>query len=116
MRKDVKEYILCAANHYIFNNVDADFELIRTDWLRTRGISPYNITDGIVLCGWRHSCIIAQMNSMTGLKQYETTEVQGFLTSKNRFVDRKEAMLIAKEAGQVSNSLTSKVLYSEDIY
>lgn len=115
MRNDIQEYILCAANHYIFDQ-EASFELVRVEWLRTRGISPYNITEGIVLCGWRHTCIIAQMNSLTGLKQYETTEVQGFLTSKNRFVDRKEAMIIAKERGQVAQDHDSVVLYSEDLY
>ena len=115
MRKDVKEYILCASNHYIFNK-GKDY-IKNYEWIRNRGVSPYNITDGIVLCGWRHSCIIAQMNALTGLKQYETTEVQGFLTSKNRFVTREEAMIIAVEAGQVDeNRVYSSMLYSEDLY
>lgn len=115
MRNDIQEYILCAANHYVFDK-KAGFELVDAKWLRDRGISPYNITEGIVLCGWRHTCIIAQMNSFTGLKQHETTEVQGFLTSKNRFVTREEAMVIAKERGQVTQDHYSKILYSEDLY
>lgn len=114
-----KEYILCAANHYIFNQDQEgnDFKLVRTDWLKVRGIAPYNIKEGIVLCGWRHSCIIAQMNVVSGLKQHQTTEVQGFLTNKNRFVDRTEALAIAKAAKQVNESkIYSKRLFSEDLY
>ena len=44
---------------------------------------------------------------------------QGFLTNKGRFVDRKEAMKIAKEQGQVirlSGSPNADILFSEDLY
>lgn len=44
---------------------------------------------------------------------------QGFLTNKGRFVDRKEAMKIAKAQNQVirlSGSLNSDILFSEDLY
>lgn len=44
---------------------------------------------------------------------------QGFLTNKGRFVDRKEAMEIAKEQGQIirlSGSPNSNILFSEDLY
>jgi hypothetical protein len=40
--------------------------------------------------------------------------VQGFLTSDDRFVDRREAAKIALAAGQVKEEL--KVLFSEDLY
>jgi hypothetical protein len=46
-------------------------------------------------------------------------DIQGFITSKDRFVDRKEAYKIAVQSGQVhSNSLQPelKELYSEDLY
>ena len=39
---------------------------------------------------------------------------QGFYTSYGRFVDRKEAMNIAKKAGQVETD--NETLYSEDLY
>lgn len=44
---------------------------------------------------------------------------QGFLTNKGRFVDRKEAMEIAKAQNQVirlSGSPNSNILFSEDLY
>ncbi|RDE81487.1 hypothetical protein DPV88_00695 [Haemophilus parainfluenzae] len=44
---------------------------------------------------------------------------QGFLTNKGRFVDRKEAMEIAKAQNQVirlSGSPNSDILFSEDLY
>lgn len=44
---------------------------------------------------------------------------QGFLTNKGRFVDRKEAMKIAKAQNQVirlSGSPNSDILFSEDLY
>ena len=44
---------------------------------------------------------------------------QGFLTNKGRFVDRKEAMEIAKTQNQVirlSGSPNSDILFSEDLY
>ena len=44
---------------------------------------------------------------------------QGFLTNKRRFVDRKEAMEIAKSQNQVirlSGSSNPDILFSEDLY
>ena len=44
---------------------------------------------------------------------------QGFITNKGRFVDRKEAMKIAKAQNQVirlSGSPNSNILFSEDLY
>jgi len=46
-------------------------------------------------------------------------EVQGFLTNKNRFVDRKEGMKIAISAKQFNGVLDKSnytTLYSEHIY
>jgi hypothetical protein len=62
------------------------------------------------------------MCSITGLRSAlpEVGEyVQGFLTSKNRFVNRKEALEIAIAAGQVNeNELGNSLigLFSEDLY
>lgn len=42
-------------------------------------------------------------------------EVQGFMTSEDRFVDRVEALAIAKKAGQVSKYYTRDYLISEAI-
>jgi len=59
------------------------------------------------------------MNIITGLKQHEVgNELQGFLTSKNRFVDRLEAAKIASDLGQLIGEGQTSVsrLYSEDLY
>lgn len=49
------------------------------------------------------------------LTRCETT--QGFLTSKGRFVNREEALEIARAAGQVGDDAGyKKQLFSEDLY
>lgn len=45
---------------------------------------------------------------------FRESEVQGFITTKNRFVDRKEAAEIAYSAGQIASPKDE--LYSEDLY
>jgi hypothetical protein len=57
------------------------------------------------------------MVGITGLRSVPSEsgkEIQGFLTSKNRFVDREEGGRIAFNAGQTVE--LKKTLYSEDIY
>jgi hypothetical protein len=57
------------------------------------------------------------MVPVTGLRSVESIcgeHVQGFLTSKNRFLDRQEAAKIAVGAGQCKESIT--YLFSEDLY
>ena len=111
-----QEYILCAAikrinvknciKHYYNNDI-------------------YNIE-----IGYRHCDIFARFGEEVSNK----LEDQGFYTSKGRFVDRYEAMLIAWRAKQVTNEIAgvekldlSKIidreqieklnkLYSEDLY
>jgi hypothetical protein len=78
---------------------------------------PINIDIGSVFCGYSHMHCLHQMYAITG-KRSVTSEVgeyiQGFLTDKNRFVDRKEAAKIALDTGQIKKSL--KHLFSEDLY
>ena len=59
-----------------------------------------------------------QMFAIYALPDHKAGEsIQGFLTSKNRFVDRKEGAKIALEAKQIKELKFSKTdLYSEDIY
>ena len=82
---------------------------------------PKNVASGLVLCGWRHGCIFAQIGGLVGERQqlgiYE--KEQGFLTSDNRFVGRNEAAKIAQESYQVKwddVDWDTVQLYSEDIY
>ena len=88
--------------------------------LPTMRLLPKNCEKGIVLCGWRHGNIIAQMKATMGLRtvvhgensagEYE----QGFLTNDNRFVERAEAAEIAFKSGQIKVEKT--YLFSEDVW
>ena len=80
---------------------------------------PTNIDKGIIFCGFRHGQCIYTACAITGLKQSESGEsVQGFLTSKNRFVTREEALQIALKENQVINidEIRGDRLFSEDLY
>jgi len=106
-----KEYILCAAVWY------KDLPMKKPEVLEPRGFRPYNVDRGVVVSGWRHGNCIYQMVGITGLRSIPAEageEIQGFLTNKNRFVDREEGGRIAFDAGQTSE--LKKTLYSEDIY
>jgi hypothetical protein len=109
--KNTKEYILCAAVWYL------ELPMVKGEILNNRGFRPYNVDKGIVFSGWRHGNCIYQMVAITGLRSVPNEsgpEVQGFLTNKNRFVDREEAAQIAFDAGQTETLL--KRLFSEDLY
>ena len=103
---DKKEYILCAANHY-----DDGEKQIH---------GPKNIESGFVICGRRHHNCISIFAKMVGFPYNENglklmnTEIQGFLTNTDRFVDRKEAAQIALDSGQIKEEV--KKLFSEDLY
>jgi len=102
MIDNTKEYILCAAIHILDGNVYEH--------------QPKGINSGIVYLGRRHhNCF----RSARIEKYFPRPPIlQGFITSKDRFVDRKEAMIIACEAGQVIEIKESRkgILVSEDLY
>lgn len=105
------EYILCAAIWY------KDLPMKNAKVLDNRGFRPYNVDKGVVISGWRHGNCIYQIVAITGLKSIpdEAGEsIQGFLTNKNRFVDRTEGAEIAFSAGQTKE--LKKTLFSEDLY
>lgn len=105
----MKEHILCAAIWY------KELPLVDEEVLRRRGFSPYNTDRGIVFCGWRHTNCLYQKYAITGLADSESGDnEQGFLTNKNRFVDRTEAAKIAFDAGQIKTEIN--YLHSEDLY
>lgn len=91
-------------------------ELPVGDWI------GYAVDPGIIVKGHRHADIIHTVYNLLGKRtctngddctgEYE----QGFVTNKGRFVDRQEAMLIARAAGQVKSDITFDELYSEDLY
>jgi hypothetical protein len=99
------EYIICAAIWY--------------KDLPTQAHLPRNIDKGIVIAGWRHGNCIATMSALGKLRSVTFgpnsvgENVQGFITSTGRFVDRDEAGEIAAKAGQIEKP---KHLFSEDLY
>ena len=127
-----KEYILCAAIHYD-NGLVYNFHY------------NYGVETGFVLCGYRHPHIISVLptnpywlknkfndGNEEVIQKYEELKVkygwqensltrcetiQGFITNKGRFVDRKEAFKIALAAGQIDESAgVDRELFSEDLY
>lgn len=98
-----QEYLLCAAI-----------------WVQDDGVfvhQPVNIKTGYVICGRRHhNCFGILSILRSGLTQWVHQTIQGFITSDDRFVDRKEAMQIAKLSGQVTDKQSFKELHSEDLY
>lgn len=73
--------------------------------------------NGKIYRGHRHNNCLALIYEL-GLKQRPDNDAQGFITSKNRYVTRKEGLAIQKAAGIPSNEPDGYVneLYSEDLY
>lgn len=105
--------IICAANYY-------NDGIVRVH-------EPKNIKVGFVVCGRRHHNCISTFAQIVGFPYTEVgnkirnTEVQGFLTSDNLFVNRKDAFQIARLANQIigpnKNDLDNEIgLTSEDLY
>lgn len=97
---ELPELIVCAANQYTYNNT------IHT------------------IVGIRHGCesMWSQIDNST-IKFEDLailkTEIQGFITNKQRFVNRKEAWDIAIQQKQIRRSLPCdhlKELFSEHLY
>lgn len=105
-----KEYILCAAIHY------KDFNYFSND-MKTIPIKQYmptNINEGIVVVGYRHAQCLRLLQAIIGVENLPLkNHTQGFLTSKNRFVDRKEGAEIAYKNKQCKQT---NILFSEDLY
>ena len=101
--KSKDEYIVCAAIWYLDEKLHIH--------------QPKNVNAGFVLCGLRHHNCIATAKITMDLNTTTFSHIQGFLTSHNRFVDRKEAFKIAKQNKQIIKKHSpDDVLLSEDIY
>jgi hypothetical protein len=84
---------------------------------KKRPHQPTNIPSGAVFCGLRHCSIISQFAAY-GIA-HKNRSVQGFLTSKNRFLTREEASELVKSNNQemiVDRNAIREQLYSEDLY
>ena len=102
----IEEYIICAAIWY------AD--------TKEYPHQPRNVASGYVICGHRHHNCITTNYILTGESTGDNA-IQGFLTSHNKFVDRKDANTIALNQNQIlnvnlSHTANGPELYSEDIY
>ena len=98
-----KEYIICAAIWYKHK--------FKTP--APRGFLAQNISNGMVIGQWRHgNCIYTHVQSRLGRCVGVNRQVQGFLTSKGRFVDRWQAMELAYNAGQVTKERAIKKDYN----
>jgi hypothetical protein len=97
-----EEYIICAAIHY------KDGEKYKHQ--------PRNIASGYVLCGRRHSDVIHAHFILCSKSTHSETSVQGFLTSRNNFLDRIEAGRLALSIGQVIDFTEGDELISEELY
>ncbi len=92
-------------------------ETIERAALRTRGGLVFSVERP----GRRHD-VIAMMNAMGPFNPRATREevgasTQGFITSLDRFVDRREARVIADAAGQcIERDGSRPELYSEDVW
>jgi hypothetical protein len=76
---------------------------------------------GMVFIGVRHHCPIMRNNMFPYREILERdTEVQGFVDQYGVFMDRKEALQVAKEAGQLNiariKTWPDNELFSEDLY
>lgn len=78
---------------------------------------------GKIYYGHRHNhCLDASNGELSWkLNRQEISKIkriQGFITNKNRFVDRKEALIIALANNQVidKDKIRGNDLYSEDLY
>ena len=68
-----------------------------------------------ILCGRRHNEIFKLMSDLHIEYDKETVE-QGFMTSDDKFVDRRIAVYVARAASQVSQDFSANMLFSEDIW
>lgn len=103
------EIILCSAIWY------KELPLVK---IFKHNALPVNCDTGLVFCGFRHPHCMYSMISVTGIRSVESEVgkyVQGFLTNKNRFVDREEGAKIHVANGGKLN-YSSKRLFSEDLY
>ena len=80
--------------------------------------------NGNIICGHRHSDCYATLKNVVKVNYEDMPqrENQGFLTSLNRYVNRKEGWIIAKENNQIqwgleaSENREDSQLISENLY
>lgn len=79
---------------------------------------PINIKSGIVITGISHAHCIHLMASFYPIDD-KPERYDGFLTTWNRFIGRREAFILAREAGQLTTDHChhhSDILFSECLF
>lgn len=102
MNNGKTEYVMCAAN-WVDDGIEYTFK-------------PFNISTGRVFSGHRHPQIFELTRDLYPFSEWGEKIEQGFLTTKNRFLTRKEALELVKENGQLTKPLLGGVLTSEDLW
>lgn len=113
-----KEFILCAAIWINDNQVHKQ--------------QPENIEIGFVICGRRHHNCYQTITDLKGdvneyfkylnMSEGDYREHQGFITSLDRYVNRREGFKIAKANNQIQFGLSAtengddSILISENLY
>ena len=116
-----KEFVLCAAIYINDGKVHSQ--------------QPENIDIGFVVCGRRHNNCYQTIKDIStlspndaigklisSLSDEEIRKHQGFITSLDRYVDRREGWKIAKENNQIQFGLVAgdngenSILISENLY
>lgn len=113
-----KEFIICAAIYINDGMVHKQ--------------QPENITIGFVISGRRHNNCYQTITDLKGdvneyfkslnMSENDYRKHQGFMTSTNRYVTRKEAFVIAKANNQIQFGLAASdngedsILISENLY
>jgi len=100
-KKHEVPYILCSAIHILDGKLYSN--------------QPYNIDTGLVVSGRRHSDCYTTLMGLCFKFVDGYKDIQGFITSDNRFVDRYEAYEIAVVSNQIEIRY-NRLLISEDIY
>jgi hypothetical protein len=91
-KKD-KEKILCSAIHYV-----DDYGYID---------QPINVKKGFVICGFNHNVCRTMSKAIIDYEHRESLSsiICGYITNRNRFVNKIEAKDIAREANQISRKI-----------
>jgi hypothetical protein len=118
VEEDSKEY-----NCELFYDLLQYARKIFFDWNKEKETiicSAIKTATGFVIRGHRHCDSIRTARSIKALTRMEILQAeQGFITSKNRFVGRKEAKILFDKSGAKSVDKSGYVgdeLYSEDLY
>lgn len=75
---------------------------------------PLNIETGFVVTGLRHNNCFGTLSAIGTVKHKDFPYIQGFIDSRNYFVNRNEAGIIAFTAGQTDKLIER--LHSEDLW